>query len=186
MILRSSNFLVGTLLALAAGASHAAAQEAPICACSVPMTVGAAPLGSLTEVNGNVMVTQAAGYVAAEEGTGLWPGSRVVLGADASATLRVGKDCALDLPANSTATLLATGQQLCVQVAAPLTTARSSTLVSPQTTYGQTGQTPPRDDLPLALFGTAAAGAAIGALLDDGPDNGNGNGNGPGRPPVSD
>ena len=182
MTLRSSNLLIGTFLALAASASYAAAQEAPICACSVPMTVGAAPLGSLTEVNGNVMVTQAAGYVAAQEGTGLLPGSRVVLGADASATLRVGQDCALDLLANSTATLLASGEQLCVQVAAPQTTARSSTLVSPQSTFGQSTEDDDDDDtVPLAIFGTAVAGSIIGALLDDEDDEDD-----DGAPPVSD
>jgi hypothetical protein len=171
MTLRTSNLLAGTLLALAASASYAAAQDAPTCACAVPVTVGSAPLGSLTEVSGSVMVTQAAGYVAAQEGTGLLPGSRVVLGADASATLRVGQDCALDLLPNSTATLLSTGQHLCVQVAAPQRAARSSTLVSPVTMHGQSTQGGDDDSLPLAIFGTAAAASAIGALLDDHDDD---------------
>ena len=178
MTLRRSNLVVGTLLALAASASFAAAQEAPACACAVPMTVGSTPLGSLTDVEGNVMVTQAAGYAAAQEGTGLQPGSRVILGADASATLRIGEACALDLIANSTATLLPTDGQLCVQLATPQTTARSSTLVSPQSTYGQStvndndcrllnDADDDSDCLPLLLFGTAAVGAGIGAALDD-------------------
>jgi hypothetical protein len=171
MTLRSSNLLVGTFLALTAGVSFAAAQEAPTCACAVPMTVGSAPLGSLTDVNGNVMVTQAAGYVAAQEGAGLQAGSRVVLGADASATLRVGQGCTLDLLPNSSATLLAMDQQLCVQVATPQTTAGSSTMVSPQTTYGQATDGDGDDRLPLAIFGTAVVGAGAAALLEDDDDD---------------
>jgi hypothetical protein len=170
-MLRSPHILAGTLLALAASVSVAAAQDAPACACAVPMTVGSAPLGSLTEVNGNVMVTQAAGYVAAQEGTGLLPGSRVVLGSDASATLRIGEDCSLDLLPNSTATLLSTDQQLCVQLATPQTAAQSSTIVSPKATYGQSVDGASGVNVPLAIFGTAVLGAAGGALADDDDDD---------------
>ena len=137
MILGRFNYLIGALslaAAYSAYPAHAASDKPPECACLVPMTQAAAPVGSLKKVSGNVMVTHAAGFATAAEGAQLAPGSRVIVGADSTAALQVGSACALSLAQNSTATLLQQDQQLCVQVTAPQP--RSVTLTSPEKSYG--------------------------------------------------
>ena len=91
MILGRFNYLAGVLSVAAACSAYpalAASDKAPECACLVPMTQASAPVGSLKKVSGNVMVTQAAGFLPAAEGAQLAPGSRVIVGANSTAMHR--------------------------------------------------------------------------------------------------
>lgn len=184
MILGRFKYLVG-LLSLAAVHSaypaYAASDKAPECACLVPMSRAAAPVGSLNGVSGNVMVTQAAGFAVASEGAQLSPGSRVIVGADSAATLQAGPNCMLPLAQNSTATLLAQDQQICVQVTTPQL--RQATLTSPEKIYGADmpvdlpvveEPVPVRGALfgvPEQIFGVAAGAAVLCAIFCDDDDD---------------
>jgi hypothetical protein len=167
MRMRVSNLLIGTFLALVTIApGNASAEDA--CACTAPIPTGSSPLGSLTSVTGNVLVTEDSGYVPAEVGAGLHAGSRVILGSESMATMQVGKGCTVPLSQNSSATLVIADQQLCVQVTTPQSAAATQTLVSPETTYGQADNERRRGfGVPEGIFGLAVASSILGAIFDE-------------------
>src|SRR5690606_19725327 len=113
---------------------------------------------------------QEAGYAVAREGAGLQPGSRIILGSDASAALQAGTACTVPLTPNSSATLIREDERLCVRVTTPQTSAAlDQTLVSPETTYGQQSGAERRRGFgfPEGFFGLALATSILAAIFED-------------------
>ncbi|MER8880712.1 hypothetical protein [Mesorhizobium sp. M0684] len=127
------------------------AQDAS-CTCATAYQ-GANPIGSIGQVNGDVMISQVAGYGPAQTGGALDFGSRVVVGAKGSASVRVG-GCNLSVPANSTLDISRVENKICLNV-----------LGSEQT--AQTGGSNNDNKTPLIIFGGMALGAGILAATAD-------------------
>lgn len=90
--------------ATAATINLSAAVERGPCECIVPESLPGTPLGSITGVseNGDVTISQIAGYVRAINGDGLMPGTRVIVGAQSWASVRLGENCQIVVPESST------------------------------------------------------------------------------------
>jgi hypothetical protein len=100
----------------------------------------------------------------------------VILGTKGSATLQLGQTCNLVLLPNTSTTLVAKEQQICVQMVGQQKTA-GSTIVSPEATYGQSTNGQQEFGPPEILFGLALGATAAGYAFDDDDDEG--------APPVS-
>ncbi|WP_419696312.1 hypothetical protein ACN2CC_11115 [Mesorhizobium muleiense] len=128
------------------------AQDAS-CTCATGYS-GVNPIGSLGRVNGDVMVSQVAGYGPAQTGGALDFGSRVVVGAKGSASVRVG-GCNVSVPANSTLDISRDENKICLNVLGSEKTA-------------QTDNTDNNDDkTPLFIFGGMGLAAGILAATAD-------------------
>ncbi|MER8504119.1 hypothetical protein [Mesorhizobium sp. M0204] len=114
---------------------------------------GVNPIGSLGRVNGDVMISQVAGYGPAQAGGALDFGSRVVVGAKGSASVQVG-GCNLSVPANSTLDISRVENKICLNVLGSEKTA-------------QTGNTNTNNNTPLFIFGGMALGAGVLAATAD-------------------
>src|SRR5688500_9378752 len=77
------------------------AQDAQQCTCLLPAADGAVPVGELRAVDGDVVMSQPTGYFAARQGASVVLGSRIVVGANSSASLFFGENCPLEVPASS-------------------------------------------------------------------------------------
>lgn len=136
-------------------ASSAVAQNASACSCLVPAAETGSIIGQLTRVQGNVQMSQAAGYADVRAGAVIPAGARIMTGSQSSASLSVGADCALDMPANATVRIDPTQGGMCVSLEAP----------QAALTPASTGP----DLTPVLLGGGAVGGAAalILGLQDD-------------------
>lgn len=85
------------------------------CQCQLPMPLDGSSVGQLLGVQGEVLISQPAGYVPAASGSSLAPGSRVVVG-NGAAQLSFGGGCNIALPANSNLTLVPVEGGICVAV----------------------------------------------------------------------
>ncbi|MER9545622.1 hypothetical protein NKI72_26820 [Mesorhizobium sp. M0437] len=128
------------------------AQDAS-CTCATAYQ-GSNPIGSIGHVNGNVMVSQVAGYGPAQAGGALDFGSRVVVGAKGSASVNVG-GCNLSVPANSTLDISRVDNRICVNVLGSEHTAQAG---------NSTGTS---NNTPLFIFGGMALGAGVLAATAD-------------------
>lgn len=136
------------------------AQPAADCQCVVPVAAGGvqAPVGQMTSVAGNVLVTGAAGPRAAEPGSTLQIGDQVTVGPQSSASLSV-SGCDLQLAAQSEANLIMSDGNMCVAVAD----------TSVQATGQQAAAGAGGSNAGLALFGgLAALQLGAGLLFDRG------------------
>ncbi|MER8680389.1 hypothetical protein [Mesorhizobium sp. M1405] len=122
------------------------------CTCATAYS-GVNPIGSLGHVNGDVMVSQVAGYGPAQAGGALDFGSRVVVGAKGSASVNVG-GCNVSVPANSTLDISRIENKICLNVLGSEHTA-------------QTDNTNNKNNTPLFIFGGMALGAGILAATAD-------------------
>lgn len=84
------------------------------CACVTAYRNAAGPIGHLGSVNGDVMISQAAGYGPAKAGNALDFGSRVVVGQKGSASILVGT-CKLSVPSNSSLDISRVGNNICLK-----------------------------------------------------------------------
>ncbi|RWD48761.1 hypothetical protein [Mesorhizobium sp.] len=136
------------------------------CTCTTPYQGAANSIGSIGHANGDVMVSQAAGYGPAKAGSALDFGSRVVVGARGSAFVNVG-GCNLDVPANSSLNISRVENNICLNVVGSEQTAAA---VSSE----HTGQIAPggdrRSNTPLYIFGGMAGAAGILAATQDDDD----------------
>ncbi|MER9228552.1 hypothetical protein NKI39_23515 [Mesorhizobium sp. M0664] len=124
------------------------------CTCATAYN-GGNPIGSLGSVNGDVMISQVAGYGPAQAGGALDFGSRIVVGAKGSASVNVGS-CNLSVPANSTLDISRAGNKICLNVLGSEHTAQ---------TGNSTGTS--NNNTPLFIFGGMALGAGILAATAD-------------------
>ncbi|WP_292312846.1 hypothetical protein [Mesorhizobium sp.] len=158
--------LAGFVASIGFGPVSSFAQDTP-CTCTTPYQAAANSIGSIGHANGDVMVSQAAGYGPAKAGNALDFGSRVVVGARGSASVNVG-GCNLDVPANSSLDISRIENNICLKVVGSEQTAAA---VSSE----HTGQIPPggnqsnQSNTPLYIFGGMAGAAGIlAATQDDG------------------
>jgi len=98
-------------------AGSALAQE---CTCRVPLTTGT--VGQIVDASGDVRIAQATNYIRATRGAGLGRATRIIVGRG-SASVRLGSGCEISLGANSSLTLIATGDSICAAVATGRTAA---------------------------------------------------------------
>ncbi|MER9051665.1 hypothetical protein NKH89_31310 [Mesorhizobium sp. M0923] len=124
------------------------------CTCATAYT-GVNPIGSIGNVNGDVMVSQVAGYRPAQAGGALDFGSRVVVGGKGSASVNVGS-CNLSVPANSTLDISRVENKICLNVLGSEHTAQ---------TGNSTGAS--NNNTPLFIFGGLALGAGVLAATAD-------------------
>jgi hypothetical protein len=143
------------LLALAGFAPVSSFAQDASCTCATAYS-GVNPIGSLGRVNGDVMVSQVAGYGPAQAGGALDFGSRVVVGAKGSASVRVG-GCNLSVPANSTLDISRVENKICLNVLGSEKTAQTD----------NTNNNNNKDKTPLFIFGGMALGAGILAATAD-------------------
>ncbi|MER9890682.1 hypothetical protein NKJ40_01035 [Mesorhizobium sp. M0119] len=122
------------------------------CTCATAYN-GVNPIGSLGSVNGDVMISQVAGYGPAQPGGALDFGSRVVVGSKGSASVQVG-GCNLSVPANSTLDISRVENKICLNVLGSEKTA-------------QTGNTNSTNYTPALIFGGMALGAGVLAATAD-------------------
>ncbi|MER9263447.1 hypothetical protein NKI63_02525 [Mesorhizobium sp. M0410] len=123
------------------------------CTCATAYN-GVNPIGSLGSVNGDVMISQVAGYGPAQAGGALDFGSRVVVGAKGSASVQVG-GCNVKVPANSTLDISRVENKICLNVLGSEKTAQTG---NPNTNTNNT---------PLFIFGGMALGAGVLAATAD-------------------
>ncbi|MBZ9744890.1 hypothetical protein LB516_06485 [Mesorhizobium sp. CO1-1-7] len=106
--------VVGFVVSVGFGSAPAFAQKAS-CSCATAYHGASNPVGSIVSVNGDVMVSQAAGYGPAKAGNMLDSGSRVVVGAKGSASVAVG-GCNLDVPASSSLDVSRVEGNICLKL----------------------------------------------------------------------
>ncbi|MER9120470.1 hypothetical protein NKH93_28375 [Mesorhizobium sp. M0954] len=150
-MLRSA--LVGLVVLAGFAPLSSFAQDAS-CTCATAYQ-GANPIGSIGNINGDVMVSQVAGYGPAQAGGALDFGSRVVVGGKGSASVRVG-GCNLSVPANSTLDISRVEDKICLNVLGSEKTAQ---------TGNANGNN--NNNTPLFIFGGMALGAGILAATAD-------------------
>ncbi|MER8785987.1 hypothetical protein NKH60_33330 [Mesorhizobium sp. M1006] len=144
------NALAGFAALLSFAPVSSFAQDAS-CTCATAYQ-GVSPIGSLGHVNGDVMISQVAGYGPVQAGGALDFGSRIVVGANGSASVHVG-GCNLSVPANSTLDISRVENKICLNVLGSEHTAQTSN--------------PNRSNTPLFIFGGMALGAGILAATQD-------------------
>ncbi|RUW64836.1 MULTISPECIES: hypothetical protein [unclassified Mesorhizobium] len=146
--------LAGMVASFGFGSVSAFAQDAS-CTCATAYQGPANPIGSIQSVSGNVMVSQTAGYGPAKEGSALDFGSRLQVGANGLASVRVG-GCKLSVPANSSLDISRVENNICLKIVKPEHTAAA---ISPE----HTGAIGPSGKFAFGLPETFFAGALITA-----------------------
>ncbi|UVC19163.1 hypothetical protein IHQ72_28650 [Mesorhizobium onobrychidis] len=159
--------LAGFVASIGFGPVSSFAQETP-CTCTTPYQGAANSIGSIGHANGDVMVSQAAGYGPAKAGNALDFGSRIVVGARGSASVNIG-GCNLDVPANSSLDISRVENNICLKVVGSEQTAAVG--VSPEHT-GQIAPGGARSNTPLFIFGGMGLGAGVLAATQDDGDGG--------------
>ncbi|GLS34415.1 hypothetical protein GCM10010869_00030 [Mesorhizobium tianshanense] len=165
MNLMVKSVLAGFIASIGFGPVSSFAQDAS-CTCTTTYQATAGSIGSIGRADGDVMVSQAAGYGPAKVGNALDFGSRIVVGARGSASVNVGS-CNLDVPANSSLDISRVENNICLKIVGSEQTAAA---VSYEHT-GQIGQGGNQSLIPLGIFGGAALGAGVLAATQD-TDNG--------------
>ncbi|MER8731802.1 hypothetical protein NKH28_18480 [Mesorhizobium sp. M1227] len=140
------------VVALAGFAPVSSFAQDGSCTCAAAYN-GVNPIGSLGSVNGDVMISQVAGYGPAQAGGALDFGSRVVVGSKGSASVQVG-GCNVSVPANSTLDISRVENKICLNVLGSEKTA-------------QTGNTNSTNYTPALIFGGMALGAGVLAATAD-------------------
>jgi hypothetical protein len=157
-----------------------AEEAAPSCVCPLTFAQPGAVVGSIASISGSVLVSHSASFIDAEKNSPLSAGSRVITGPKSSAGLVMGGGCSVSVGANSSATIIRQGQQLCVSVTGKERTASIKALDSRRAEYGQATQAQ-RDcyarrgsgsgeicfGFPEGFFLTAAGVSFLAALADD-------------------
>ena len=150
---------VFSFVVLAAGGALFATPEAfaqQTCSCLATMPASAGAVGRLTQVHGDVQMSQAGGYAGVGTEAPVYSGARIMTGTQASASLAVGTNCAFDIPANATIKVDPVEGGMCVSLYTPAATVEPAT--------SEPGM------LPVLLGGAAVGGAAaliLGVQNDD-------------------
>lgn len=130
-------------------AVNSAFAQAPNCACNAPL--GSA--GAISEIKGDVLISQQSGFQGAQGISQFAEGSRIIIGQSSAAILSL-PGCSLNLNKASTVSLVKVNDQLCLRVE--------------ETYAGARVASAPRSWVPAAIFGGVLAGGAIIAIADDG------------------
>lgn len=154
--------LAGLIASISFGPVSSFAQDAS-CTCATAYQGVASSIGSIGHANGDVMVSQTAGYGPAKAGATLDFGSRVVVGAKGSASVNVG-GCNVNVPANSSLDISRVENNICLKVVGSEQTAAVG-VSSEHTGQIASGGTP--SWLPLGIFAGMAGTAGILAATQD-------------------
>ncbi|AGB47357.1 hypothetical protein Mesau_05045 [Mesorhizobium australicum WSM2073] len=100
-------------------AGSAAFAQAAQCSCLAAIPVSGSVVGQLTNVQGDVRMSQAGGYTGVNGEAPVYSGARIMTGAQASASLVVGTNCAFNVPANVTVQIDPVEGGMCVSFDAP-------------------------------------------------------------------
>jgi hypothetical protein len=95
---------------------EAFAQSAGACSCLVAVPTSGGAIGQLTRIQGDVQMSQAGGYEGLKADAPVYPGARIMTGLQSSASLSVGANCALDIPANVTVKIDPAEGGMCVSI----------------------------------------------------------------------
>ncbi len=137
----------------------AQAQDVSECACLTAFDGQRMSVGRIISTQGDVRISQAAGYAPGEKDAALTIGSRILVGPKSSAQFQVGSTCNISVTQNSTADISRVQENICVKLLMPEVTA----------SYGQQGSTdaPPAGvNVPLVMFTTAAATALTTTIVE--------------------
>lgn len=169
MRLRRTIVLVGTLFA-GMVPQAGVAQDSPLpaqseCGCVLPTVPVGSGVGFVESVRGEVLMSMAAGYGKVATGAPIVSGSRIVVGADSSASLRFGSSCTLRAP--SWATVLVTARQAgtCIAVKPVTTASQIDNILAPLDDLAQFSLTP----IEVWAVGLGLSGVAVS--VDMGRDN---------------
>lgn len=160
--------LAANLFGAAGFLTNANAQE---CGCSLPPTAAGVQLGEVRSATGNVMASMPSGFGAAENGTALFVGSRVLVGPNSNASLAFGGGCSLGIPQNSTVEIAPAGSAICVAVssqAAGIPTVNEAGIPPESLAAGAAGSSGVVG--PATLFLGLAGSAALLSVADEGDD----------------
>lgn len=122
------------------------AQASQTCSCLAPAAAPGEIVGRLTQINGDVRMTQVGGYTGVKTEEAVYPGARIITGAQSSAFLSVGSSCVLGIPPNAVVKIDTVQGGMCVS------------LERPQATIAPTASKP--SITPILLGGGAVGGAA--------------------------
>lgn len=93
---------------------NASAQSSGECLCLVPAALGGQTIGSIINANGQVQVSQTAGFGPGSAGTALFQGNRIIVGPASNALISVGPNCRLRIPENTDVSLNPVDGNICV------------------------------------------------------------------------
>lgn len=140
----------------------AQAQDVAECACLTAFPGQNMSVGKIVSTQGDVRVSQAAGYVAGGKDAALSIGSRIMVGPKSSAQFQVGSTCNMSVTQNSTADISRVQENICVKLLMPEVTA----------SYGQQGPLGNADggtggvNVPLVMFSMAALTSLTAAVVE--------------------
>ena len=127
------------------------AQTVKNCACVLPSGGPASPVGTVTGVVGQVMISQPDGFVPAEVGGNIELGSKLIIGPQSRAVVAFGPNCPINIiPENIDLSILPENGNACVRLSQ---IDEANQLEDPNVTPAQAG-----------LLGGMATGAAAGAV----------------------
>jgi hypothetical protein len=138
-----------------AGVNSAHAQQQAACGC----LVAAGTAGVIDSASGNVFVSQANGQVPAQSNMALHSGNSVIVGPKSASTVSFGKNCTLNLRANTVFKVQPQGGKLCLAVNRQAPGAAGGTQTA---AAGGGGFVTPE-----TIFGGIVAGTAAIAIADD-------------------
>lgn len=95
------------------------AQSAGACSCLAAMQARGSAVGRLTQIRGDVRMSQAGGYAGLKSEAPVYAGARIMTGARSSASLSVGANCTLEIPANVAVKVDPTEGGMCVSMDVP-------------------------------------------------------------------
>ncbi len=103
--------------AFAMAMGHGAwAQETEACSCLLPPGPAGQPLGSIESFEGQVQVSQAAGFSGATEGMSLVRGTQIIVGPQSQAVLDLGANCRRTIGENRDVVLDPLDDNICVRI----------------------------------------------------------------------
>ena len=168
----------GVVLFAALGFGGTASAEPITCSCTLAQTQVGAQVGQVRSVAGAVMASLPSGYGAAEPGTGLYAGTRVMVGPKSSASMSFGTACEIEASENSTVNIQPAESSICVSVlggegGTQLGSVASENAFPWQLTSASGGAVIPPTAVPFTLFMSMAAGATIMSTTSLMQDDGN-------------
>jgi hypothetical protein len=144
--------------------SGAYAQQG--CNCRLPAS-GNAPVGRFDYASGQVLASASGGLEQVSAGSGLYPGTQIILGPQAAASISFGSGCSLVLGPNSETTITGDDAGICVRTSQSAQPATRQTIASDGVGTGPHGF----GLYPFAIFGAAFGARTVFSGGDDAASN---------------
>lgn len=153
----------GALILLASTASRAEPQAE--CACVAAPLGQQSNVGLVTGAEGDVLISTRQGFVNAAAGQAFEANTRFMVGCEASASIRIGEGCSVDLKPGAEVSVIALDGNICVRPVGTNSACGGGSLQSSSAMHGGT----PHVGLPAGIFlGTAALGFGISEAFGNG------------------